>query len=77
VAVADSPDSALARALRMLDEVCAEPIPTGPVELSPFHRAAIAWLESLPQNQSGVDKTWVEEADKAWREHYAGARRVR
>lgn len=75
--MADSPDSAVARALRMLDEVCAEPIPTGPVELSPFHRAAISWLQSLPQNRSGVDKTWVEEADTAWREHYAVARRVR
>ena len=77
LSVAAPPEPAVASALRMLDEVCAEPVPSGPVELSPFHRAAIAWLEALPQNQSGADKTWVEETDRAWREHYARSFRVR
>jgi hypothetical protein len=41
------------------------------------YRRAIARLESLPENQSGADKTWVERAIADWRKHYASAVRVR
>jgi hypothetical protein len=34
-------------------------------------------LESLPENLSGADKTWVEEALRTFGEHYRQARRVR
>jgi hypothetical protein len=34
---------------------------------------AVDKLESLPANRSGADKTWVERALRAWREHYARA----
>ena len=40
----------------------------------PYLRA-ISKLESLPQNHSGADKSWVERALRAWRDHYARATR--
>ena len=45
--------------------------------LSEAYRAAIARLESLDQNQSGSDKTWVEEALESSRRHLQSAVRVR
>ena len=44
--------------------------------LDPEHRSLIEWVESLPENQSGADKTWVEQAMRRFQEHYAGARRL-
>jgi hypothetical protein len=41
------------------------------------YRALIEWAESLPENQSGSDKTWMELALLAIRRHYASAQRVR
>ncbi len=41
-----------------------------------FLRAVIRW-ENAPHNQSGQDKTWVEQLDADWREHYHSAVRVR
>jgi hypothetical protein len=41
-----------------------------------FLRAVIRW-ENAPHNQAGQDKTWVEELDAEWREHYRSAVRVR
>ena len=43
----------------------------------PEFRTRIAWVESLPENQSGADKSWVERSDREFREHYAKAIRVR
>jgi hypothetical protein len=48
-----------------------------PIQLSETYRRAIERLESLPENQSGADKTWVERAIASWRTHYARAVRVR
>ena len=48
-----------------------------PIELAESYRRAIERLESLPENQSGADKTWVERAIASWRAHYARAVRVR
>ena len=45
--------------------------------LSESYVRAITRLESLPCNQSGVDKTWVEEAVRDWERHYRLAVRVR
>ena len=49
----------------------------GPIPVSDAYLRAIVKLESLPQNQSGADKTWVERAIRSFREHYAKAVRVR
>jgi hypothetical protein len=61
-------------ALRRLDEAHAEPVPTGPVELSRFYLAAVDWLESLPQNETGADKTWVERAQAEFARYYERVR---
>jgi hypothetical protein len=50
-------DPGVVRALKILDEV--EPIPTGPVALSPEYLRAVAAVEALPENRSGADKSWV------------------
>ena len=49
----------------------------GPIEVGEAYRRAVERLESLPENQSGADKTWVERAIAGWRAHYARAIRVR
>jgi hypothetical protein len=41
------------------------------------YRRALERLEALPENQSGADKTWVEQAMADWHAHYARAVRVR
>ncbi len=33
-------------------------------------------VEALPQNQSGTDKSWVDKATAAYRQHYRSAVRV-
>jgi len=38
--------------------------------------AAITWIENLPQNQNGSDKTWVEEAFEESRLHFQKTVRV-
>jgi hypothetical protein len=43
------------------------------IVLDPAYRRAVAALESLPENQSGADKTWIERAQRAWRDHYRRA----
>jgi hypothetical protein len=48
-----------------------------PIVLDEAYLRAIEKLESLPENQSGADKTWVERALRSWRDHYARALRVR
>lgn len=39
------------------------------------YREMIALIEARPENQSGTDKTWVEETVRASDEHFARARR--
>jgi hypothetical protein len=48
-----------------------------PLALSEKYLASIARVESLVQNQSGSDKTWVEEAVRDAQAHLARAQRVR
>ena len=47
------------------------------MRLSEQYQRAIERLESMPENQSGADKTWIERALAGWRAHYARAVRVR
>ena len=46
-----------------------------PIELDEAYLRAVKKLESLPQNVSGADKSWVERAIQSWRDHYARASR--
>lgn len=50
-----------------------KPEESRPIQLDAAYLAAIARVEALPENQSGADKTWVEEAIREWDEHYAAA----
>jgi alkylhydroperoxidase family enzyme len=71
-------DAATRRALEAIDRAVAEAgrlQQTGPVFLSAEYRAAVGAVESLAQNQSGADKTWVERARESFRAHFAAARR--
>jgi hypothetical protein len=72
------PDPGAKKALRILDEIRkAVPLETRPVVLSEPYLRAVKQVEALPANQDGADKTWVDQAQREFREHYAGARRVR
>jgi len=41
------------------------------IKLDDAYLRAVKKLESLPQNRSGADKSWVERAIRNWRAHYA------
>jgi hypothetical protein len=47
------------------------------IELDEAYLRAVERLEELPENRSGADKSWVEQALRSWRQHYARAVRVR
>jgi hypothetical protein len=73
-----APDPGAQRALRILDEIHRTVrLETRPVVLGAEYLRAVKQIESLPENQDGSDKTWVERAQREFREHYAKARRVR
>ncbi len=58
--------------LKILDEL--EPVPTGPVQLSPEYLKAVEAVEDRPENQSGSDKTWVGKAIRQFHAHFERAR---
>jgi len=68
-------DASSEAALRILDELKREGIPTGPVVLSEAYLRAVARLEAQPQYQSGSDKTWVHVAQRRFREYFGHIRR--
>jgi hypothetical protein len=47
------------------------------IEVDEDYRRAIALVEALPQIQSGSEKTWIWRMDRAFREHYRRAKRIR
>ena len=63
------------RALEAIDRVCETPSATGPVILEPEYLRMLERVQALPQNQHGVDKSWVEESHVEWIAHYRDARR--
>lgn len=72
------PDPGAERALRILDEVRRTVrLETRPVVLGAEYVRAVKQVESLPENQDGADKTWVERVVRESREHFARARRIR
>jgi hypothetical protein len=60
----------------LLDDI-ARDAATIRIEVDDEYRHAIALVEALPENQPGSDKTWVWRMDRAFREHYKRARRIR
>lgn len=46
------------------------------IELDDAYLRAVDALESLPQNQEGADKSWVERALRSWRDVCRRAVRV-
>jgi len=69
-------DSATRRALEALDRVCETPTPTGPVELDPEYLCRIERVESMRENQSGADKSWIRRILEESRDDWRRARRV-
>jgi hypothetical protein len=59
--------------LRALREA-AEQAKTIRIDLTDDYLARIEKVEALPQNQSGVDKSWVWRADQEFREVFVKAR---
>ena len=60
----------------MIEEIERAPREVGPVSLSPQYLRAVAWMESLPQNQSGADKSWVWRLDRAFMDYFRNVRYV-
>ena len=63
-----------ARAIRLIEEIERAPREVGPVSLEGEYLRAIDWVESLPKNQSGADKSWVPNAQAEFLSHYRNAR---
>lgn len=59
-------------ALKILDEL--EPVPVGPVELSPSYLKAVKMIEDHPDNRNGADKTWVRKAIRQFLAFYEQVR---
>ena len=66
-----------------LDELCdyfaqkARERKMGPVRLKPAYVEAVLRIDALPQNQGGVDKSWVEQAWRSEQQLFANVRRIR
>lgn len=74
----DSADDADEERLeRMFAEVRHLAHEAGPLALDGAYVRAVEVVDSLPQNQSGADKTWVFNALRQFREYYGSAVRVR
>ena len=68
-------DSESARIDKILDEVCREPIPTGPVALTGEYMDMVREVEANPANASGADKTWLDDSEREHRDYHASVRR--
>jgi hypothetical protein len=62
-------------ALRGLDEAF-EMAKSIRVEFDDVYRRLIAIVEAMPRNQAGADKSYVWEADQAFRDHFKRVRRA-
>jgi hypothetical protein len=71
-------DPGAQRALQILDEIHRTVrLETRPVVLGADYLRAVEQVESLPENQDGADKTWVERVVRRSRDEFARARRIR
>jgi len=60
--------------VRILAPFRAMHIETGPVVLSDEYVKMIEEVEAAPENQSGADKTWIEESEREFLEYFARVR---
>ena len=60
--------------VRILAPYRAMTIETGPVELSAEYLRMIEEVEAAPENQSGSDKTWIEDSEREFLEYFARVR---
>jgi hypothetical protein len=70
-------DPSTEAALRILDEIKREPVPTSSLALSEAYLRAVERLERRAEFQAGVDKSWVVAASRRHRKMLARATRVR
>ena len=70
-------DESTEAALRILDDIKREGIPTGPIVLSEAYLRAVACLEERPEYQSGSDRTWVYVTQRRFRDYFASVRHGR
>jgi hypothetical protein len=61
--------------IKLLDEFARMPREVGPVSLSEEYLRAVEYVESLPKNQSGADKSWIPKAQEQFLRHYRVAQR--
>jgi len=52
-------DEDVRETIDLLRAIAAEPLPTGPVELSHAYLRAVEAVENDPANRDGADKSWV------------------
>ena len=71
-----SVDPADANALNILETFRRLPRETHPVKLDAVYLRAVERLESLPNNCSGADKSWVEHSRREFQEYFARAQRA-
>jgi hypothetical protein len=56
--------------VRILEPFREMRIETGAVALTEEYLRMVEEVESAPENQSGIDKTWVESAQREFREYF-------
>ena len=66
-------DADTRRALLLLDEVVASVPENEPWDLDAGYLELVRAVEALPENQDGVDKSWLWERYSALRDHFASA----
>jgi hypothetical protein len=71
VAVASAKAAVRRDALTILDRIRQAPVESGPVRLAPEYLRAVRYLEDLPENRDGADKTWVYRAQRDFRDYFA------
>jgi hypothetical protein len=64
-------------AREILDALVRDAADTGLGPLSAGHLRAVEWVEKLPGNRSGADKSWVPRQFEAAMRVRAGAKRLR
>ncbi len=67
----DDDDEEYDELVRILEPFRNIRIETGPVILTEEYLRMVEEVESAPESQSGADKTWVETAQREFREYFA------
>ncbi len=67
-------DPRVEEVLKILDRL--EPVPTGPVELTPEYLRLVKVIEARPENRDGSDKSWVWRLEELDGQFYGRARLI-